>query len=437
MLGAVRRAVESNPSGNRFLLSGSVRAELDHGVWAATGRIVRLSMFGMTVREQTARIDAPSFWDRLANGRDLPVPADAPDLRGYVELALRGGFPAAALRLNGLAHQAWMDSYVENLLTRDVPAAAGETTRRRDPVRVRRYFEAYALNSAGEAEQKTIYEAAGINRMTALDYEDLLTRLYVIDALPAWETNRLKRLTRTPKRYVVDPALVAAALRLDVAGVLADGNLLGRLLDSLRGRAVAPGGDDRREPAASASPANPVRARGGRHRRRARRRTGDRRGGQGRRGARAARRAAPGLAPRPARRALRGRGRAAYRASLVRALANESSRRRSAPSGHSRVRRLATPAPTGVTATAHAATVRSWRAFSPSWLPSRPSSGRGSTSRAPRTTRTSRRRPRRRRSRPKNAADADDGRLAGEGGAAQAAGGAVQRRRRPTPSRPS
>jgi predicted AAA+ superfamily ATPase len=232
VLGAVRRAVESEPAGNRFLLSGSVRAELDHGVWAATGRIVRLSMFGMTLREQGGRTEGPSVWDRLAAGDDLPVPADTPDLRGYVELALRGGFPAAALRLTGLAHQAWMESYLENLLTRDVSAAAGETTRRRDPVRLRRYFEACALNSAADAEHKTIYEAAGINRLTALDYDDLLTRLYVVDALPAWENNRLKRLTRTAKRYIAEPALIAAALRLDVAGVLGDGNLLGRLLDS-------------------------------------------------------------------------------------------------------------------------------------------------------------------------------------------------------------
>jgi predicted AAA+ superfamily ATPase len=232
VLGAVRRAVEADPSGNRFLLSGSVHAELDHGVWAAPGRIVRLSMYGMTVREQAGRIAGASFWDRLASGEQLTAAPDTPDLRGYVELALSGGFPAAALRLSGVAHQTWMDGYLENLLTRDVPAAAQETTRRRDPLRLRRYFEAYALNSAGEAEHKTIYESAGINRMTALDYDDLLTRLYVIEALPAWATNRLKRLTRTAKRYVVDPALLAAALRLDVNGVLADGNLLGRLLDT-------------------------------------------------------------------------------------------------------------------------------------------------------------------------------------------------------------
>ena len=93
-------------------------------------------MFGMTVREPAGRIEGPSFWDRLANGDDLPVPDDTPDLRRYVELALRGGFPAAALRLTGLAHQTWIESYLEHRLTRDLPAAAGETTRRRDPVRL-------------------------------------------------------------------------------------------------------------------------------------------------------------------------------------------------------------------------------------------------------------------------------------------------------------
>lgn len=44
--------------------------------------------------------------------------------------------------------------------------------------------------------------------------------------------NRLKRLARTAKRYVADPGLVSAALRVDVAGVMRDGDLLGRILDS-------------------------------------------------------------------------------------------------------------------------------------------------------------------------------------------------------------
>ena len=54
----------------------------------------------------------------------------------------------------------------------------------------------------------------------------------VVDRVPAWSSNRLKRLTRRPKRYLVDPSLVGAILGLDVRTVLTDGDLFGRLLDT-------------------------------------------------------------------------------------------------------------------------------------------------------------------------------------------------------------
>ncbi|MGV0905980.1 DUF4143 domain-containing protein [Mycobacterium novum] len=66
---------------------------------------------------------------------------------------------------------------------------------------------------------------------TDLAYDRLLTNLLVAEEVPWW-TNRFKRLVRTPKRYLLDAGIVAAQLRLDVAGVRRDGNLLGRVLDT-------------------------------------------------------------------------------------------------------------------------------------------------------------------------------------------------------------
>jgi predicted AAA+ superfamily ATPase len=232
VLGAVRRAVEADPRPGRFFVTGSVRAELEHEVWPGTGRLVRLALYPLTMREQLGRSRGPSFFDRIADGVSPSVPADSPDLRGYVELALRSGFPAPALRLTGRARQAWLESYLDDLLTHDVERLEEPVTRRRDPQRLRRYFEAYALNSAGVAEHKTIFDAAQVNRMTALAYEELLTDLLVVESVPAWTTNRLKRLVHQSKRYVVDPALMATALRLDEDGVVRDGDVLGRLLDT-------------------------------------------------------------------------------------------------------------------------------------------------------------------------------------------------------------
>jgi predicted AAA+ superfamily ATPase len=232
VLGAIRRAVDADPHPNRFFVTGSVRAELENAVWPGTGRLVRWAMYPMTVREQIGRAEGLTFFDRVANRDELIVPADAPDLRGYVELAFRGGFPVPALLLTGSTRQEWLESYVENLLTHDVEQLDEPATRRRDTQRLRRYLEAYALSSGGVPDHKTIYDAAQIERRTALAYDALLSGLLIVEQLPAWTSNRLKRLVHQPKRYLVDAALIPTVLRIDENGVMRDGDLLGRMLDT-------------------------------------------------------------------------------------------------------------------------------------------------------------------------------------------------------------
>lgn len=228
VLGAVKRAVDTNPRPGRYLITGSVRADIEAATWPGTGRVVRVPLYGMTVAEQLGRLATPPLLDRLAGGDTLGVPANPPDLRGYIDLALRSGFPEPALALSESARQRWLESYIDQLLTRD----ALHLGTGRDPARLRRYFEAYALNSAGIVEDKTLYDAARINRRTAIGYEQLLTNLMVLESVPAWTSNRLKRLVLSPKRYLIDPALLAGILRVDVNGILRDGDLLGRVLDT-------------------------------------------------------------------------------------------------------------------------------------------------------------------------------------------------------------
>ena len=88
------------------------------------------------------------------------------------------------------------------------------------------------LNSAGVAEQKTIYEAAQVTKVTAGAYEDLLVGLLIAEQIPAWSSNRLKHLVHRPKRYLTDAALITATLGLDEQAVISDGDLLGRVLDT-------------------------------------------------------------------------------------------------------------------------------------------------------------------------------------------------------------
>lgn len=229
ILGAVKRAVDTDGRPGRFLLTGSVRADLEAETWPGTGRLIRFNMHSMNQREIEGLDGSQNPIDVFAAGDPLALPApDIPhELPDYIELALRGGFPEPALRLEGRGSERWLESYLDQILTRDAAEISA-----RDPVKLGAYFEALALNSAGVVADSTLFEAAGIQRVTANAYERMLTNLFVLDVVPAWLTNRVSRLVKMPKRYLADPSLIGATLRLDVRSVLRDGDLMGRLLDT-------------------------------------------------------------------------------------------------------------------------------------------------------------------------------------------------------------
>jgi predicted AAA+ superfamily ATPase len=187
----------------------------------------------MTEREISGDPTEVSVIDRLAAmGADSPssrgggIAVD--DIRDYLGRALRSGFPEAASLGPEVARRLWLESYVTQITTRDVTGATGL----RDPALLRRYLEAYALNSAGIVDAKTLYEAAGISKMTAARYERILENVFVTQSIPAWTSNRLKRLALSPKRYITDPGLLAAILLLDEDAILRDASLLGRIIDT-------------------------------------------------------------------------------------------------------------------------------------------------------------------------------------------------------------
>lgn len=229
VLGAVRRAVEKNGRAGRFILTGSVRADLKDHVWPGTGRLVRIRMYGLTMREQVGKLGGETFLARLARAdiRAFEVPSSAVTLPDYIELALRGGFPEPILRsYSDQALRRWLVSYVDQLITHDVPGLV------RDPERLRRFFDVMALNTAGVPTDLTLREAAGVEYRTAERFETLLSDVFVLDNVPAYVGNRLHRMVKLPKRYIVDPALAGASLGMSMRDILGDADLFGRMLDT-------------------------------------------------------------------------------------------------------------------------------------------------------------------------------------------------------------
>jgi len=227
VLGAVKRAVDAERRPGRFILTGSIRSEADPALWPGTGRLIRMNMHPLTVREQLSK-PPRHFVSGLISGESPNLPSDPPDLRDYAEIALRGGFPEPAIELSGSIRDDWLRSYIEQMLAHDVPGDRNGEAQ----VKIAEFFQAYALNSAGIVNDNTLYEAVGLDRRTARSHTKLLADIGVIAEVPAWSSNRLKRLARSPKRYVADTGLWGAAVRADLDLVMRDGYLLGRLIDT-------------------------------------------------------------------------------------------------------------------------------------------------------------------------------------------------------------
>jgi len=230
ILGSVKRVVDERPGPGAFVITGSVRADMTAQGWPLTGRALRLAMYGLTEREIEGRARQPSVIDRLGSVGvgALTAPATALTLDEYLHRAVRGGFPDAVVAPSESVRRRWLAAYVEQLLRRDTDLVDPG----RDPVRLSRYLRAVCANTAGVVSDSTIVESAGVNRETALSYGLLLANLFVIDEVPAWWTNRLKRLVQMRKRYVVDTGVLASVLGVTASSIRTDGDMLGRLLDT-------------------------------------------------------------------------------------------------------------------------------------------------------------------------------------------------------------
>lgn len=230
VLGAVKRSIDDGAPPGSYILTGSVRAPLTSSSWPGTGRVITIDMHPMTVLERRARSCPRSdVVAKLMSGdvANIAVPSDAPDIVGYVDLAVTGGYPPVQAT-TATGRYLWFDSYIDQLVLRDIP----ELGQIRDPAALRRLLSALAECTGALVADTELAAAGDMNVKTVRRQKRLLEDLRVITALPAWHTNRLSRLTKQRKRYTVDTGMAAALLELDSATIRANGELMGRVLET-------------------------------------------------------------------------------------------------------------------------------------------------------------------------------------------------------------
>jgi hypothetical protein len=71
-----------------------------------------------------------------------------------------------------------------------------------------------------------------LSRPTIRDYLTLLERIFLLEELAPWHTNRLSRLVKAPKLHIGDTGVACALLGLDAGALMHDRSTLGQLLET-------------------------------------------------------------------------------------------------------------------------------------------------------------------------------------------------------------
>ena len=223
---ALKTAVDRQRTPGRFLLTGSANVLLVPKLAdSLAGRMEIRRLHPLARAEILGR--EPDFLHALFGGgfRTRTHERLGPTL---AEIVAKGGYPSALARSTARRRAAWYRDYVETLVQRDV----------RDLARIRSLDTLPRLLSLAAGQTATLInvsDLAGpfqVSRPTIREYVTLLTRVFLLEELPSWHNNRLKRLVKTPKLHLSDTGLACALLGLDGEGLREDRTSLGRLLET-------------------------------------------------------------------------------------------------------------------------------------------------------------------------------------------------------------
>lgn len=247
----VRKAVDDDGAGGQFLLAGSAGVAPGVRIHSGAGRIVSIAMRPLSLAER-GLVEPTVSLAELLSGTEPSIRGQSPvGISTYVEEILGSGFPGIR-GLPARARDIQLDSYIARIVERELPEN-GVTVRR--PGALRAWLTAYGAATATDASYSTILDTATAGeenkpaRATVDAYREHLTRIFVLDPIPAWIPvfNPLKRLTHSPKHHLVDPALAARLVGVGQTGLLRgegdrvaaeSGTWLGALFESLAAQSV-------------------------------------------------------------------------------------------------------------------------------------------------------------------------------------------------------
>lgn len=224
---SLKAAVDARRKPGRFILTGSANVLLVPKL--ADSLAGRMDILRLHPLSQAELCGKPcGFLSTLFASSFKAGPSGLRLGKTLADQVAAGGFPAALARVSQRRRTTWYRDYADTLIQRDIRDLARISALDALP-------RLLALAAGQTASLVNVSELAApfqISRQTIREYLTLLSRIFLLDELPPWHSNRMKRLVKTPKLHVGDTGLACALLGLNGGTLWADRSLFGRLLET-------------------------------------------------------------------------------------------------------------------------------------------------------------------------------------------------------------
>lgn len=229
----IKAAIDRDRSPGRFILTGSAQVMLLPKVSESLAGRIEVHTLWPFSQAEIEGVDSQVVEWMLEPGA-RPAPAPAVSRSNLAERIARGGFPEAVERGAG-RRKDWLEAYLSAIVQRDL----------RDLANIERLAEVPAILASlasrvrAPLNKSEVGSSVGIPRSSLDRYLALLEHVFLVRPLPAWHTNRIKQIAKSPKLLIADSGVLTHLLRADEGRLAADERILGSVVECFVGMELA------------------------------------------------------------------------------------------------------------------------------------------------------------------------------------------------------
>lgn len=226
LFSSIKLTVDRNRKPGAFILTGSVSVlQVRRITDSLAGRMAIITLHPFSQSELSQ--ESPGFLNTLFS-KGFKHRQYEPTEENMAGRIVAGGYPVA-LKLRGEKKRAdWYRNYIEALVQRDAPDIASV----RSPEVLAELLALAASQSGQLLNINSLSSSFQLSSPTIREYMFLLQKMFLWENLPAWHSNRRKRLVKTPKLHLGDTGIACALTNLNKNALAKDRALLGHLLET-------------------------------------------------------------------------------------------------------------------------------------------------------------------------------------------------------------